>query len=174
VEELATGTVSELKAEQARLQALVGLDTARAAQLKRLQEQAADARARISKLGTEIDEGEGADGRAAVLVKQRAERYEAYFNAMLEEEEELGRLYAPLREILENFGSAVAKLRLSIRRRVDLGSWVKQGESLIDLRTAGTFRGTGEMARIAKESLLDRMGAGRWEASNRGDPGLRG
>lgn len=162
-EELATRSVSELKAEQARLAQLVGLDTARAAQLKRLQEQAADARARISKLGTEIVEGEGTDDRAAVLVKQRAARYEAYFNAILEEEEELGRLYAPLRAILENFGSSVAKLRLSTRRRVDLSSWVKQGENLIDLRTAGTFRGTGEMARIAKEALHEAWATGDGE-----------
>jgi AAA domain, putative AbiEii toxin, Type IV TA system len=154
-EQLCKRTVSELKAEQGRLQELVGLDTARAARLTRLQQQAAETRAKISKSGVEIANAEGAADRAAKVTSRRATRYEAYFNAMLEEEQELERLYGPLRDILDTFGTSVAKLRLSVRRRVDVDGWAKRGEGLLDLRTGGAFRGEGEMARIARDHLVE-------------------
>jgi hypothetical protein len=154
-DELAQRTVSELKAEQGRLQKLVGLDSARTARLTRLQTLASETRAKISKLGAEIIDAEGADSRAAELTEQRAARYESYFDAMLEEEQELERLYGPLRDVLERFGTSVAKLRLSVRRRVDVDSWAAEGESLLDLRTTGAFHGAGEMARIARETLME-------------------
>ena len=148
-------TVSQLKAEQGRLQNLVGLDSARTARLTRLQKLASETRAKIFKLHAEITEAEGTDSRAAELTDQRTTRYESYFNAMLEEEHELERLYEPLRDILERFGTSVAKLRLSVRRRVDVEAWAAKGESLLDLRTAGAFHGAGEMARIARETLVE-------------------
>jgi ABC-type cobalamin/Fe3+-siderophores transport system ATPase subunit len=159
-DELTKRTVSELKAEQARLQKLVGLDNQRAAQLTRLQQQATGTRSKISKVGAEITEAGGAGDRATKLTAERALRYESYFNAMLEEEQELERLYAPLREILNAFETAARKLRLSVRRRVDVESWAAEGENLLDLRTAGAFRGAGEMARIARKSLLDAWATG--------------
>jgi hypothetical protein len=154
-DELARRTVSELKTEQSRLQKLVGLDSARTDRLTRLQRLASEMQAKISKLHTEITQAEGAHGRAAELTEQRAARYESYFNAMLEEEQELERLYGPLRDVLESFGTSAAKLRLSVRRRVDVETWAAEGESLLDLRTAGAFHGAGEMARIAREALVE-------------------
>lgn len=154
-EELVSRTVSELKAEQARLQALVGLDSARAAQLTRLQKLASETQGKVSKLEVEIADAEGADGRRVRLTTERTARYESYFNAILEEEQELKRLYRPLREILERFGTSAAKLRLAVRRRVDVNAWAAAGEALLDLRTAGAFHGTGELARIARETLVE-------------------
>ena len=153
-DKLAGLTVSTLKAEQARLHQLVGLDAERAKQLRRLQQQAGETRTRITRLKSGVAEAEGAQARINELVPQRADRYEAYFNAILEEQQQLEELYAPLRNVLDALGGSVARLRFAVRRRVDLAGWAADGERLIDLRT-GTFRGSGELERIAREMLLE-------------------
>lgn len=153
-DELEEKTVAELKAEQARLEKLVGLDKERAAQLTRLQRQLGEARARATRLDAEIEEAQKAGPREEEFVKQRAQRYEAYFNALLGQEEELKQLYAPLHEMLKDFGVSVAKLNLSVRRRVNVDAWVQRGEALIDLRTAGDFKGAGQMRKLVGEALL--------------------
>lgn len=153
-DDLRLRTVAELKHEQVRLQKLVGLDADRAARLTRLQRQASETRAQLSRLETEIAEAEGADARSAELIRQRAQRYESYFNAIIAEEKELQALYAPLREIIERFGPSVAKLQLSVGREIDVEAWARQGEELIDSRTAGAFNGLGAIARVAEEELL--------------------
>lgn len=161
---LADRTVTELKRERERLQQLVGLDTARAGRLTRLQGQAGETQAQIAKIGTEITEAEGADERSAQLVQRRAARYASYFNAILAEEEELRTLYRPLRQILDRFGASVAKLQLSVGRRIDVDAWADRGERLIDLRMGGAFNGLGAIARAARSELLP-----AWE-SNGGQP----
>jgi hypothetical protein len=104
-------------------------------------------------LDGEIRAAKGAGDRIDALVEQRSECYASYFGAVLEEETELRSLYGPLDDILSQAGKSVSKLRLSIRRRVDLDAWGAQGEALIDLRIGGAFRGIGELAKAAKESL---------------------
>lgn len=160
-EALAQKSVAELRVEQARLEKLVGLDKERAAQLTKLQGQLAEGRARAARLDAEIEDARQSDSRVEALAAERSQRYEAYFNALLGQEQQLKELYAPLHDILKNFGATVAKLRLSVGRRVDMAAWVRQGEALIDLRTAGTFKGAGEMQRIADESLRQ-----VWESGN--------
>lgn len=75
-------------------------------------------------------------------------------------------LYAPLAKILSEFGASVAKLKLSVRRRVDLESWVSHAEKgFIDLRTVGPFRGTGGLRPIVEASLLKPWESGDGEAA---------
>lgn len=153
--ELENRTVAELKFEQKRLQLLVGLDTRRAATLTQLQTQLTKVRSKEAKLKETVVAAEGAETKVQELIADRTARYEAYFNALLTEEAELKTLYAPLEEILNDFGPTVAKLKLSVRRRVNLDSWVEYAEKrLIDLRTTGPFRGTGGLRSIAETSLL--------------------
>ncbi|MFV8275188.1 TrlF family AAA-like ATPase [Mycobacteroides abscessus] len=153
LEDLLKRTVSELKVEQTRLEKLVGLDQERTKQLTRLQGQLNEAQARGAKLDTEIKEAEDASAREVELINERTDRYEAYFNALLGQEGELKELYAPLHEMIKGFGKSVKKLQLSVRRRVDIRDWVRQGEQLIDLRTAGDFKGAGEMERLVETAL---------------------
>jgi DNA repair exonuclease SbcCD ATPase subunit len=133
----------------------VGLDTKRAAKLTQLQTQLMKARSAEAKLKEAVSAAKGAETRIQELIADRTARYEAYFNALLTEEVELKTLYAPLEEILNNYGPTVAKLKLSVQRRVNLDSWVDHAEKrLIDLRTTGPFRGTGGLRPIAETSLL--------------------
>lgn len=153
--DLETRTVAQLTFEQRRLQLLVGLDTKRAAKLTQLQTQLTKSRAAQAKFKEAVAAAEGAETRVQELVADRTSRYEAYFNALLTEEDELKTLYAPLEQILKDYGPTVAKLKLSVRRRVNLDSWVDHAEKrLIDLRTAGPFRGSGGLRPIADSSLL--------------------
>ncbi len=159
-EDVRLKTVAELTFEQARLEKLVGLDKQRSAKLTQLQGQLSVARAAVAKLDTETAEAKHAEARILELISERTQRYSSYFNALLTEEQELRALYAPLDTLLQAFGASVAKLKLSVRRRVNLAPWVKQGEDLIDLRTAGPFRGTGGIRPIAETFLLSAWESG--------------
>jgi hypothetical protein len=55
--------------------------------------------------------------------------------------------------VLDGFGPSVSKLRFSVKRHVETARWARQGEQYLDLRKAGRFRGTGELARIATDVL---------------------
>jgi replicative DNA helicase len=166
-EDLESRTVAELIFEQARLQNLVGLDTKRATALTQLQNQLTKARSAGDKLDLDIAAAEGAEAKALELAGERNSRYKAYFNALLAEETELKALYAPLEKLLGQFGPSVAKLKLSVRRRVNLDAWVGLAEKqLIDLRTAGPFRGTGGLRPIAQSSLLTAWESGDAETAS--------
>ena len=103
-DELQRQTVALLTAEQNRLQALVGLDRRRAADLRKLNDQASERRAKLTKLRAEIDDANLAPDRRDVLQGERLEHYAAYFDALLEEEAELRELYAPLVGMMARVG----------------------------------------------------------------------
>jgi len=155
-EDLPKRTIAELTAEQLRLQKLIGLDSRRTLQLKSANQRQRDLRGKIAKLDEEIKAVERAPDRISELSDERTAHYAAYFDALLQEEKLLKDLYAPLRAVLSSGGAAVSKLEFSVRRRVDITSWAKEGEDkLIDLRTAGPFQGSGGLAKVAREELLD-------------------
>ena len=69
---------------------------------------------------------------------------------------------------LSDFGASAAKLKLSVRRKVDVAAWAAEGEKHFDLRTTGRFKGYGELERIATDELLLawRTGDGRQAADS--------
>lgn len=160
VEGLRGQTVVVLEAERARLGKLVGLDATRAADLQKVHLRVAEARAQIERLEGALQHAAGAPERRAALQAERSAHYAAYFDALIEEENQLRELYAPLADKLAGFGTSAAKLQLSVKRKVDVHRWAEDGEDLLDLRTTGTFRGTGEMERHAAEELLEAWAAG--------------
>lgn len=160
-EDLAKRTIAELTAEQLRLQKLIGLDTRRTQELKNANKRQSDLRGKITKLDEVIKAADGASERISELSEERTTHYAAYFDALLEEEELLKELYAPLRAVLSSGGTAVSKLEFSVRRVVNINAWAKEGEEkLIDLRTAGPFQGTGGLARVARQELLEAWQSG--------------
>ena len=158
-DELRERSINELQAEADRLERLAGLDLKRSKELKRLTNLASKARTRIEKLKRDIERTE--NERVDELVARRISHYGAYFRALLEEESELRQLYAPLDDVLQRCGASVAKLRFVVKRTVDVDSWAAEGESLLDLRKEGPFRGEGELARVAQEELV-----AAWEAGD--------
>jgi len=146
--------VTELTAEQTRIQKLLKLDADRTRQLTRLTTRTNELVGKINKLNDDIKLAEGADAKGAELTQQRLARYRSYFDSLLEVEQELQTLYAPLSSLISGAASSVAKLRFSVRRIVDIERWAARGEEFLDLRTQGTFHGSGELARLATEELL--------------------
>lgn len=151
---LASQTVADLRREQQRLGRLVGLDDQRRNRLTRLNEQLTVSRGRLTKLDGEIRDAEGAGEKIRALTETRLSHYAAYFDALLEEERELEALYAPLRKVIADFGPSIARLRFSVRRKVDIEAWAGAGEEYLDLRKSGPFRGIGELGRMASEHLV--------------------
>lgn len=157
-EQLALEPLSKLAADEARLRGLVGLDEVRSKTLSTLTEQAGTTSGRIEKL-----KGEIAQAKSEVtgdLVARRLAHYEAYFEALLAAEIELRRLYAPLAEVLDGFGASVAKLKFAVRRDVDVDSWAQHGETLLDLRHEGVFRGDGAIRAVARRDLAEAWRSG--------------
>jgi AAA domain, putative AbiEii toxin, Type IV TA system len=155
-EELTKKSIAELTAEQLRLQKLVGLDTRRTRQLQAANQRQSTLRNKIAKLDEEIKLAENASAQIAALTDKRFEHYAAYFDALLREKKILEELYAPLSSVLASGGSAVSKLKFSVRRVVDIDGWATEGEEkLIDLRTSGPFQGSGRLAAVARQELLE-------------------
>jgi hypothetical protein len=153
--------VADLAAEQQRLQALIGLDRERAENLKKLNQQASQTRARLKQLDEQLAHATGAERRMDALRQQRLDHYAAYFDALLREESELRTLYEPLEALLSVYGGTTAKLKLTVRRKVDVSRWAQEGEELLDLR--GRVFKSGTLKNLAEAALLD-----AWE---RGDGG---
>jgi energy-coupling factor transporter ATP-binding protein EcfA2 len=162
---LGAQTVAALRAEVERLQQLIGLDKKRAADLDKYNAQAVALRAKVKKAEEELAHAEGANERSADLVTERLAHYSAYFDALLNEEDELRVLYEPLALVLAEFGGTASKLQLAVRRRVDVAAWAAAGEELLDLRTEGAFRGAGSLLRFAEEKLLPAWEAGDGDAA---------
>jgi energy-coupling factor transporter ATP-binding protein EcfA2 len=154
VESLARRTISELSAERERLQKLVGLDAERAQKLVKATEATSELRGRKAKVDARIEHANAADERIEAALEARFEKYEGFFESLLEEESQLGELYEPLSRLISEFGGTVSKLKFSIHRLVDLERWAAAGESLMDLRRAGPFRHEGSLAEVARQLLL--------------------
>ena len=101
-----------------------------------------------------IKSAEGAASRRQPLVVARRTSYVEVFKAFIDEEQALRQLYAPLRDRLGDAQGALAKLSFSVRRRVDLTTWVTRGEGLLDLRNATEFKGQGSLRKHARTYLV--------------------
>ena len=101
-----------------------------------------------------IKSAEGAASRRQTSVIARRIAYVEVFKTFIEEEQALRQLYAPLGDRLVDAHGALAKLSFSVRRRVDLTTWVTRGEALLDLRNATKFRGQGSLRKHARTYLV--------------------
>jgi energy-coupling factor transporter ATP-binding protein EcfA2 len=151
---LADQTLSLLEQELARLRALVGVDTQNTKRFSTLSDKISKAEAALNKVVQQIERIQGADERIRALVDERRVAYAAIFEAIVEEENELGELYAPVKARIDEAAGSLSKLSFSVRRIVNLEQWTAKGESLLDLRTNGPFKGRGELLRSARASLL--------------------
>src|SRR4029077_1781673 len=107
----------------------------------KLSEKIAKDESALAKLDKEIELARQADARIKELVEDRKTAYAGVFDAIIEEERELSDLYAPLKAILASQGGELSKLSFTVRRSVDVEPWATTGESLLDLRKLGPFKG---------------------------------
>jgi energy-coupling factor transporter ATP-binding protein EcfA2 len=146
-------TLSLLERELARLRTLVGVDAQNAKRYTALSDKITKAEGALTKLLQQIERIGTADERIHSLVESRRTAYAAIFEAIVEEEKELVDLYAPVKKRIDDAAGSLSKLSFSVRRNVDLAKWATKGESLLDLRTNGPFKGRGELLRSARATL---------------------
>ncbi|HKI67376.1 MAG TPA: AAA family ATPase [Solirubrobacterales bacterium] len=149
-----------LAQEVERLQKQIGIDAKKAEQLKRLNRKISEAETALGRLDEQIKVAEGAAGRIDELRERRKTEYGKVFDALVEEENELEKLYAPLAASLAGGGGALEKLSFEVRREVDVEGWADAGEELLDLRKSGPFKGHGTLLDAAREELVPAWRAG--------------
>ena len=151
---LADQSLSLLERELARLRTVVGVDAQNAKRFTTLSDKITKAETALTKVLQQIERIQGADERIRALVDARRAAYAAIFEAIVEEEHELADLYAPIKERIDGAAGSLSNLSFSVRRIVDLERWAAKGESLLDLRTNGPFKGRGELLLSARAGLL--------------------
>lgn len=142
-----------LEAERERLQALMGIDSENAKVLGRLTERITQQEGALAQLERELERAKSSSERQTSLIQQRNDAYQEVFEAIKEEQAELVRLYSPLGERLQGASGPMGKLSFEIRREVDMGAWAETGESLLDLRKIGPFKGHGGLLAATREAM---------------------
>jgi energy-coupling factor transporter ATP-binding protein EcfA2 len=154
-----------LERELGRMRDLVGVDTQNAKRFSTLSDKITRSEGALNKVLQQIERAQEADERIRTLVDARRTAYSAIFEAILQEETELGEMYAPIKSRIEGADGSLAKLSFSVRRVVDLAGWAARGEQLLDLRTNGPFKGRGELLKSAHAGLLSAWSTGDAEAA---------
>ncbi len=153
--DLAGQTLSLLQKEQRRLEAIIGVDAIRRRRYAELSGKIAKAEARLNKLGEEIVEAKAAKTEIVKLREQREETYRNIIGEIVKEEKLLQHLYRPIEDSLKAQEGALNKLTFSVRRQVDLEGWTDAGESNLDVRKAGAFRGKGALHEKSEQLLAN-------------------
>jgi len=159
--DISAQTLSLLQKEQRRLEALVGIDAARRKKYSDLNSKIAKSEAELLKLGKQVHDAKDAQNKIDYFHQQRQETYESIFNEIVNEEGKLRELYKPLEDNLRTQKGSLNKLTFSVKRHVELKAWTDAGESSLDVRKVGAFRGKGALYEIAEQSLLS-----AWQSGN--------
>ncbi len=142
-----------LLTERDKVRKEVGIDGQKQLRYIQLQMQlSADEKAQ-QKSFEDLTLAEGAAERRRSLIEKRKVLYVTVFNSYLNEQILLERLYGTLQSSLEGAAGSLKRLRLAVSREVDLSTWVKAGEELLDLRKDSQLRGHGALERHAERLL---------------------
>ena len=152
--DLAAQTFTLLERELTRLHTLVGADAQNTKRFTALSDKITKAEGALTKVRQQIEHIQGSDARIKTHVETRRSAYAGIFEAIVEEENELRDLYAPIKERIDQAAGSLSKLSFSVRRIVDIERWANTGETLLDLRTNGPFKGRGELLRSAQAGLM--------------------
>ncbi|CCD30153.1 putative ATPase involved in DNA repair (fragment) [Candidatus Glomeribacter gigasporarum BEG34] len=154
-----------LERELARLRAAVGINQQNIKRHNTFSDNIAKAEVALDKMRQRVEHIRGADGRIRALCETRQTAYAGIFEAIIEEQETLAALYAPIKSRIGQAEGSLSKLSFSVKRSVALEQWANAGEALLDLRTSGPFKGCGELLRIARDKLMPVWATGNAEAA---------
>ena len=142
-----------LIAERDSVKAAVGIDAARQKKYDDAQRQIGLDELSMTKIDGQLEQAGNANARKREHMALRRGHYVQVFEQLIQEEAVLGRLYAPLKQRLQNSTGALAKLTFVIERTVDLEGWCQRGEEHFDLRSGERFRGRGAIRKAVEEHL---------------------
>jgi energy-coupling factor transporter ATP-binding protein EcfA2 len=142
----------------------VGIDADRQKKYDERQKMLASRELLVQRQAGEAKVAEGSDQRRKTLIESRRDTYRQIVATLIEEEQILRDLYAPVRSRVEGGAGALGKLGFSVRRHVDYARWCETGEALIDLRSATRFKGHGALKKDVEMHLLPAWKTGNADA----------
>ncbi len=152
--DLAALPLAPIAAEMTRLETLFGADKLVRDQYAALTNRIAQESSALQTLETRLVDAQGAATRRKELQAERDETYGRVFEAIINEQNALAGLYAPLMARLAASSGTLKKLSFSVRRIADVDAWgTVAEEDLLDRRMAGAFNGRGTLIAVAKEAL---------------------
>ncbi|MEW8525257.1 MAG: TrlF family AAA-like ATPase [Candidatus Thiodiazotropha endolucinida] len=152
--DLQTLPLSTIVAEMTRLEALFSADKVVRDQYAALTKRIGQENANLKTLEGKLVDAQGAAARRKGFQAERDQAYKRIFEAIIEEQNILAALYAPLMTRLAAFSGTLGKLGFSVKRIVDVHQWGEFAEEhLLDRRKAGPFNGRGTLIARAEEML---------------------
>lgn len=152
--DLSTLPLAPIVAEMTRLEALFSADKLVRDQYTALTGRIAQENSALQTLETRLTDAQGAAARRKELQTERDDTYGRVFEAIINEQDELAGLYAPLMARLAESSGTLRKLSFSVRRIADVQAWgTFAEEELLDRRKAGPFYGRGSLITAATEAL---------------------
>lgn len=128
-------TLNVLQAEVNRLGGLISADTVIRNQYATLSQRITQENSALQSLQTRLADAREAGKRRKDLQDEREAAYGRVFQAVINEEDALGRLYTPLMKRLSESSGTLSKLGFAVRRVVDTRSWgAFAEENLLDRR----------------------------------------
>lgn len=152
--DLATLPLAPIVAEMTRLEALFSADKLVREQYTALTNRIAQENSALQTLETRLTDAQGAAARRKDLQTERDDTYGRVFEAIINEQNALAGLYAPLMARLAASSGTLKKLSFSVRRVADVQTWGSVAEEeLLDRRKTGPFYGRGSLIAVATDAL---------------------
>lgn len=152
--DVSTLPLASIAAEMTRLEALFSADKIVRDQYTALTGRIAQESSALQTLETRLTEAQGAAARRKALQAERDDTYGRVFEAIINEQNALAGLYAPLMARLASSSGTLKKLSFSVRRVADVQTWGSFAEEeLLDRRKTGPFYGRGSLIAAAIEAL---------------------
>ncbi|MEJ1343141.1 MAG: AAA family ATPase [Candidatus Sedimenticola sp. (ex Thyasira tokunagai)] len=146
--------LAPITAEMTRLEALFSADKIVRDQYAALTSRIAQENSALQTLETRLIDAQGAAARRKVLQTERDDTYGRVFEAIINEQNALAGLYAPLMARFAASSGTLKKLSFSVRRIADVHTWSSFAEEeLLDRRKTGPFYGRGSLITAATEAL---------------------
>lgn len=147
------GGLDALVAARDQLGKELGTDQANAKRKTDLEKKLATERVNLGKAEALSRQAEGAEARVKAAQQERLSSYQQVFQALLQEEAVLAKLYAPLLDRVAA-DPRLAKLSVVVERAANVRKWAGQGETMFDLRRP-PFQGRGALEEVATVVLRD-------------------
>lgn len=146
--------LAPIAAEMTRLEALFSDDKVVRDQYAALTGRIAQENSALQTLETRLTDAQGAAVRRKDLQTERDDTYGRVFEAIINEQNALAGLYAPLMARLAASAGTLKKLGFAVRRIADVQAWGSVAEEeLLDRRKTGPFYGRGSLIAVATEAL---------------------
>lgn len=160
--DVSTLPLATIAAEMSRLEALFGADQIVRDQYAALTGRITAENSALQNLETRLSDAQGAAARRKGLQTERDDTYGRVFEAIINEQNALAGLYAPLMKRLAASSGTLNQLSFSVRRTADVQTWGSFAEEeLLDRRKAGSFNGRGALIAAATAALK-----GAWETGS--------